>query len=76
MGIEDAVVLAELLTREHSVDVALERFMARRYPRASLVVQNSVQLCAWEVKHSVGPQESGRLVMETQKALSAPFSAA
>jgi 2-polyprenyl-6-methoxyphenol hydroxylase-like FAD-dependent oxidoreductase len=73
MGIEDAIVLAELLTRVDSVDAALEQFMVRRNPRASLVVQNSVQLCEWEVKHLVGPQEIGRLMMETQKALSAPF---
>jgi 2-polyprenyl-6-methoxyphenol hydroxylase-like FAD-dependent oxidoreductase len=73
MGIEDAIVLAELLAQIESVDAALERFMGRRNPRASLVVRNSVQLCEWEVKHLVGPQEIGRLMMETQKALSEPF---
>ena len=73
MGIEDAIVLAELLAQAESVDAALEQFMVRRFPRASLVVRNSVQLCEWEVKHLVGPQEIGRLMMETQKALSAPF---
>jgi 2-polyprenyl-6-methoxyphenol hydroxylase-like FAD-dependent oxidoreductase len=73
MGIEDAIVLAELLAEVKAVDTALEQFMLRRNPRASLVVRNSVQLCEWEVKHLVGPQEIGRLMMETQMALSAPF---
>jgi 2-polyprenyl-6-methoxyphenol hydroxylase-like FAD-dependent oxidoreductase len=73
MGIEDAIVLAELLAQVEAVDAALEQFTVRRNPRASLVVRNSVQLCEWEVKHLVGPQEIGRLMMETQKALSAPF---
>jgi 2-polyprenyl-6-methoxyphenol hydroxylase-like FAD-dependent oxidoreductase len=73
MGIEDAIVLAELLAQVESVDAALEQFTVRRNPRASLVVRNSVQLCEWEVKHQVSPQEIGRLMMETQVALSAPF---
>jgi 2-polyprenyl-6-methoxyphenol hydroxylase-like FAD-dependent oxidoreductase len=73
MGIEDAVVLAELLTEYPAIDSALSKFDARRFPRASLVVNNSVQLCEWEVKHLVGPQEVGRLMFETQKALSQPF---
>jgi len=73
MGIEDAVVLAELLSADDSVEVSLERFNRRRFPRASLVVNNSVQLCEWEVKHAVGPQEIGRLMTESQHALSQPF---
>jgi 2-polyprenyl-6-methoxyphenol hydroxylase-like FAD-dependent oxidoreductase len=73
MGIEDAVVLAELLAEDSSIDTALAKFDARRFPRASLVVNNSVQLCEWEVKHLVGPQEVGRLILETQQALSHPF---
>jgi 2-polyprenyl-6-methoxyphenol hydroxylase-like FAD-dependent oxidoreductase len=73
MGIEDAIVLAELLAEQPSIDRALMMFDARRFPRASLVVKNSVQLCEWEVQHSVGPQEVGRLMLESQKALAQPF---
>jgi len=73
MGIEDAIVLAELLAEHASIDTALAKFSVRRFPRASLVVNNSVQLCEWEVKHLVGPQEVGRLMFETQKALAQPF---
>lgn len=73
MGIEDAIVLAELLSEQASIDTALSMFDARRFPRASLVVKNSVQLCEWEVQHSVGPQEVGRLMLESQQALAQPF---
>jgi 2-polyprenyl-6-methoxyphenol hydroxylase-like FAD-dependent oxidoreductase len=73
MGIEDAILLSELLSDEAPIDAALVQFSARRFPRASLVVNNSVQLCEWEVKHLVGPQEVGRLMFETQKALAQPF---
>ena len=72
MGIEDAVVLAELLATGEPVSAVLTRFAERRHARASLVVKNSVQLCEWEVNHSVGPQEVGRLMIETQKALREP----
>lgn len=73
MGIEDAVVLAELLATGEPASAVLTRFAARRHARASLVVKNSVQLCEWEVNHTVGPQEIGRLTLETQKALCEPF---
>jgi 2-polyprenyl-6-methoxyphenol hydroxylase-like FAD-dependent oxidoreductase len=73
MGIEDAVVLAELLSADGSTEASLDQFNRRRFPRASLVVNNSVQLCEWEVKHSVSPQEIGRLMTESQQALSQPF---
>lgn len=73
MGIEDAVVLAELLEAVDSIDEALDQFVTRRHPRASLVVKNSVQLSEWEVKHLVGAQQVGQLMLETQVALSQPF---
>jgi 2-polyprenyl-6-methoxyphenol hydroxylase-like FAD-dependent oxidoreductase len=73
MGIEDAVVLAEELASAPSIDQALQRCVQRRLPRAGLVVRNSVQLCQWEVDHSVGPQEVGRLMLETQQFLAHPF---
>jgi 2-polyprenyl-6-methoxyphenol hydroxylase-like FAD-dependent oxidoreductase len=73
MGIEDAVVLAEELACAPSIDQALERCVRRRLPRAGLVVRNSVQLCQWEVDHSVGPQEVGRLMLESQHFLAHPF---
>jgi 2-polyprenyl-6-methoxyphenol hydroxylase-like FAD-dependent oxidoreductase len=73
MGIEDAVVLAELLGETAELSVLLERFVARRHPRVSLVVNNSVQLAEWEVTHAVGPREVARVMLETQQALCAAF---
>lgn len=72
MGIEDAVVLAESLTSFENSAHALESFMQRRYPRASMVVRNSVQLCEWEVNHTAGPAEFNRVLRESQEALSQP----
>lgn len=73
MGVEDAVVLAETLASAKNVNEALERFMERRLARASMVVNNSVQLCEWEVNHQASPQQIGKLMQETQLSLSQPF---
>lgn len=49
-GLEDAFVLTELLTRADAVDQALwDEFHARRLPRASAVVNASVQLGQWQI---------------------------
>jgi 2-polyprenyl-6-methoxyphenol hydroxylase-like FAD-dependent oxidoreductase len=77
MGIEDAVVLAEELSREREgtpgLETSLSRFMQRRLPRARMVVQNSVQLSEWETTHKASPQEVARVMRETQLALSQPL---
>jgi 2-polyprenyl-6-methoxyphenol hydroxylase-like FAD-dependent oxidoreductase len=49
-GLEDAVVLAELLTGRDAVDQGLwDEFHARRLPRATRVVEASVQLGQWQL---------------------------
>ena len=48
IAIEDAVVLSELLAEEAPVDELLARFMARRYERCRMVVDNSRRLGEWE----------------------------
>ena len=48
LAIEDAVVLGELLRGAKPLAEALEEFMARRYERCRLVVENSVQVAEWE----------------------------
>lgn len=73
MGMEDAVVLSEALVQYDNVTEALNRFMARRYHRAKMVVENSVQICRWEVEHSASPQDVARLMGESQRLLSQPF---
>jgi 2-polyprenyl-6-methoxyphenol hydroxylase-like FAD-dependent oxidoreductase len=53
MGLEDALVLAELLLEADAVDDALwERFTARRLHRAKAVVEASVQLADWQLEHN------------------------
>jgi 2-polyprenyl-6-methoxyphenol hydroxylase-like FAD-dependent oxidoreductase len=52
MGLEDALVLAELLLDTDTVDDALwQHFTERRLPRAKAVVEASVQLADWQLQH-------------------------
>lgn len=49
-GLEDAVVLTELLTGRDSLDQSLwDEFHARRLPRAKTVVEASSQLAQWQI---------------------------
>jgi 2-polyprenyl-6-methoxyphenol hydroxylase-like FAD-dependent oxidoreductase len=49
-GLEDAIVLTELLTSRDTVDQGLwDEFHARRLPRATAVVEASVQLGQWQI---------------------------
>jgi 2-polyprenyl-6-methoxyphenol hydroxylase-like FAD-dependent oxidoreductase len=48
IAVEDSVVLALVLESEPSLPVALEKFMARRFERCRMVVDNSFQLGEWE----------------------------
>jgi len=55
MALEDAVVLAELLTERTSPDQDLwDAFHARRYERAKTVVDASNQLAQWQLEHVQG----------------------
>ncbi|MDH2444881.1 FAD-dependent monooxygenase [Amnibacterium sp. CER49] len=52
MGLEDALVLAELLLAGDAVDEGLwQRFTDRRLPRAKAVVEASMQLADWQLQH-------------------------
>jgi len=51
MAIEDAVVLAELLDQDLSLETALERFMERRFERCKFVVESSIQVGEWEMQN-------------------------
>jgi 2-polyprenyl-6-methoxyphenol hydroxylase-like FAD-dependent oxidoreductase len=73
MGIEDAVVFGELAASGLPLEELLSRFMQRRLPRVELVVRNSRQLCEWEVTHQATPQKVGKMMFESQLALSASF---
>jgi 2-polyprenyl-6-methoxyphenol hydroxylase-like FAD-dependent oxidoreductase len=55
MALEDAVVLAELLTDRDTLDQDLwNAFAARRYERAKTVVDASNQLAQWQLDHVQG----------------------
>jgi 2-polyprenyl-6-methoxyphenol hydroxylase-like FAD-dependent oxidoreductase len=55
MGLEDAVVLAELLTERDGLDQDLwDAFHARRYERAKTVVEASNQIVRWQLDHVQG----------------------
>jgi 2-polyprenyl-6-methoxyphenol hydroxylase-like FAD-dependent oxidoreductase len=73
MGIEDAVVFADLASAGESIEALLAGFMARRFPRAALVVRNSRQLCEWEVTHKATPALVGKTMLESQLTLAQPF---
>jgi 2-polyprenyl-6-methoxyphenol hydroxylase-like FAD-dependent oxidoreductase len=72
IAIEDAIVLAELLASV-PVQTALERFMARRYERCRIVVENSVQLGEWEKTPDAPGADPTALIQASMKALAAPI---
>jgi 2-polyprenyl-6-methoxyphenol hydroxylase-like FAD-dependent oxidoreductase len=72
IAIEDSIVLAELLT-SMSPEAALERFMARRYERCRIVVENSWQLGEWEKTPDVPGANPTALIQASMKALAAPI---
>lgn len=72
MCAEDAVVLAELLTGGLPVDEALPAFMARRFPRVKMVLDNSLLLAEWEIRPDTPGADPGRVMGQTLHALCAP----
>jgi 2-polyprenyl-6-methoxyphenol hydroxylase-like FAD-dependent oxidoreductase len=73
IAIEDAIVLAELLTSGLPVPQALERFMARRFERCRIVVENSWQLGEWEKTPDLPNADPTALISASMKALAAPI---
>lgn len=54
-ALEDALVLADLLGQADTLDdKVLGSFAARRYPRAQAVVETSVQIAEWQLRHEQG----------------------
>src|SRR5262249_17347832 len=52
LAIEDALVLAELIDSESALGHAFERFMARRFERCRMVVENSARLGEMEMRRA------------------------
>jgi len=56
MAMEDAVVLAEEVTRGGELDDALDRYAERRYPRCKEIWEISRQIGVWEIEHTPPPE--------------------
>jgi 2-polyprenyl-6-methoxyphenol hydroxylase-like FAD-dependent oxidoreductase len=71
-GLEDALVLSELLTTRPVVDDALwDEFHARRLPRARAVVEASAQLAQWQID-GVADADAGGLIFGIAKQMAQP----
>jgi 2-polyprenyl-6-methoxyphenol hydroxylase-like FAD-dependent oxidoreductase len=67
-GLEDALVLTELLVERDTVDQRLwDDFHARRLPRAKAVVDASVQLGQWQLEHNRDADAGGLIFGIAQK---------
>ncbi|TFY91185.1 oxidoreductase [Pseudomonas kairouanensis] len=44
MAVEDGIVLSEEIAKGDAIELALQRYMERRYPRCRLVVDNSLEI--------------------------------
>lgn len=72
IGIEDAIVLADELSRATNLDTALRAFQQRRWERCRMVVQNSARL--GEIEISGGDKEEhARIMRESFLALAEPI---
>ena len=70
MGLEDAFVLAETLRERPADDAALQAYADRRLPRVQTVVEGSVQLADWQLRHE--PGDVGALMRRTTALLAQP----
>ncbi|WEG08464.1 FAD-dependent monooxygenase [Microbacterium horticulturae] len=69
LAVEDGVVLAEILSAADTLAQALAAFMARRFERCRLVVENSRQISEWEQHPPPDPRLQGRLMGESMITL-------
>jgi 2-polyprenyl-6-methoxyphenol hydroxylase-like FAD-dependent oxidoreductase len=71
-GLEDAVVLTELLAGRDHVDQSLwDEFHARRVPRARAVVEASAQLAQWQIDGD-RDADAGGLIFGIAQQMAAP----
>ncbi|MBE8470328.1 FAD-dependent monooxygenase [Streptomyces justiciae] len=71
MCMEDAVLLAELVTGDEPVEKALGDFMTRRLPRVRMVLENSLRLAEWEIHPGTPGADPARIMSETLQSLTA-----
>lgn len=72
MCMEDALILAELVTGEQRVEDALDAFRDRRMPRVRLVLDNSLKLAEWEIHPDSPGADPAAVVTDTLDALAVP----
>jgi 2-polyprenyl-6-methoxyphenol hydroxylase-like FAD-dependent oxidoreductase len=72
MAVEDALVLGDELQRTVSVEAAFAGFMARRYERCRLVVENSLEIGRREQRRAP-IEEQTVLVEQSLRALAQPI---
>lgn len=72
MAVEDALVLGEVLRSAPTVEQALEAFMARRYERCRLVVENSLEIGRRE-QRCAPIEEQTQLVEQSLRVLAEPI---
>ncbi len=73
IAVEDSVVLSRLVADERDREGALTRYVGRRYERCRLVVENSVQLGAWEQDPDNPEADPVRLTRESWSVLREPL---
>jgi 2-polyprenyl-6-methoxyphenol hydroxylase-like FAD-dependent oxidoreductase len=73
IAVEDSIVLAQVLESERSLPSALEKFMARRFERCRLVVENSRMLGEWEKVPDMPGADPAGVLDRTLKTLGQPF---
>lgn len=73
IAIEDAIVLAEMLLLDRPLAEILEGFVARRYERCRLVVENSYQLGEWEKNPNLPGADPVGLQSRSFAALAKPI---
>lgn len=72
LAIEDAVILAEYLTKA-GVPEALDAYTKRRFDRVKTVYDASLQLCLYEQEPVPNPQRSAALLLQTYQYLGEPM---
>jgi 2-polyprenyl-6-methoxyphenol hydroxylase-like FAD-dependent oxidoreductase len=73
MAVEDAIVLAELLAQDGSVEVLLDRFVERRFARCKGVVEASRRVSEWEKTPGLPGADPVGVLSRANAALAAPI---
>jgi 2-polyprenyl-6-methoxyphenol hydroxylase-like FAD-dependent oxidoreductase len=68
---EDAILLADYVTREGNMEDLLVAYQERRKPRVKIVVENTLKLAAKEIDPSL-PDDPGHIMGSTMAAMAQP----